>query len=153
MVVYGIVSGIFHDEAFGIERGAATCGGCAYGLLIVRVGDVAGGENAGHACLLISRGQNDVALLVQIDFADENVGVGFVANGEEESVDVYVERFFFVGALELNEVCAFQELGSGEAFCYGVEEHFNVFFVENAFLHYFRRAQEIFAYDKIYFLC
>ena len=74
---------------------------------------------------------------VKLDEGCEYVGVGLVAYGEEEAVDLYVECVFFGCAFAANEFCALKYVGTGESQCLGVVQHFDVGAVGNALLHVF----------------
>ncbi len=128
---------VFEEEALYVDCGAATCAGGGNGLAVDGVGHVAGCEHAGNIGSCRCSGSLDIALGVKLDEGCEYVGVGLVAYGEEEAVDLYVECVFFGCAFAANEFCALKYVGTGESQCLGVVQHFDVGAVGNALLHVF----------------
>ena len=87
------------EPAFGIEGGHAAGAGGGDGLAVVVVGYVAGGVHA----FLAREGSHqsrvfDVALVVQFELALEKIGVGRVADRQEEAAggQVLAAPFFIV---------------------------------------------------------
>ncbi len=109
-----LLSLVLREESLGVERGPASgsCGGD--GLAVSRVGDVSGGEHAGDVCRCGVGLRDDVSFGVELDLVVEEVGVGLVSDGEEESVDVDVEGLFLRGAQVSDEVRALQSVVGSE---------------------------------------
>ena len=101
-VVYGIVavskSGVFGNETLGVESGAAAgaCGG--YGLAVAGVGYVACGEYAFHVCGLGAVEGLDITGLIKLKLAVEEIGIGTVPDGEEETVDGQIGVLLYISA-------------------------------------------------------
>ena len=89
---------MIHQESLCIECGATTCSRRRYGLTVYWIGAVSCGENA----IYISGGAGSrcfyISLLIERDEVFENICIGFVAYGKEESVYVYVKEFLMIGA-------------------------------------------------------
>ena len=87
----------------------------------MRVGDVTCGKHA----LDIGRGvvtrEFDIALLVEVNLTAQELGVGTVANGEEEAVDSDVKEFLLVGALETHQVGTLYPIVTKQANGIGIE--------------------------------
>ena len=74
------------QPAFGVQAGLAAHAGGGDGLLVGRVGDVAGGEDAVDAGGRAERVlEDDEALGVGLELAAEELGVGGVADGGEHA--------------------------------------------------------------------
>src|SRR5579872_574145 len=85
--VSGSMNILFGEPAFGVEGGFAAHAGGGDGLLVDRVGDIAGGEDAFHAGGGTERVfEDDEALGVELELALEELGVGRVADGYEHAV-------------------------------------------------------------------
>ena len=139
-----------HDEAVGVDSGATAHAGRGNGLLIGRIGDVAGSEYAGNICGGAFAFGADESGFVEVDHALENFGVGLVADSEEEAVDLDVE-FLFVGlAFVADEMSAFKSVLSEEAECIGVEKNFNFLVLHHAALHHFRSTEIVLADNHVH---
>ena len=79
---------LFGEVALGVEGGHTARAGGRDGLAVRLVAGVAAPEDALHIGVGRpgARG-DDVAFLVEVDLAGEDVGVGLVANGQEETGD------------------------------------------------------------------
>ena len=108
-VVYGIVavskSGVFGNETLGVESGAAAgaCGG--YGLAVAGVGYVACGEYAFHVCGLGAVEGLDITGLIKLKLAVEEIGIGTVPDGEEETVDGQIGVLLYISAEIFHKWC------------------------------------------------
>src|SRR5580658_4398842 len=79
---------------FDFKRGHAACTSSGDGLAIAAVLHVAGRVNAGNLNAVM-RGEDvvlrlDVAVLVEIELAVEHLGVGLVADAEEQAFDFQI---------------------------------------------------------------
>ena len=75
------------EEALGFERRHAAQAGGGDRLAVDVVGDVAGGEHAGHRGRGRVRRRLDVAGRLHLDLAGEQLGRRRVADGDEDAVD------------------------------------------------------------------
>src|SRR4051812_7641294 len=73
------------DEALGVDGGHAAGAGRGHRLAVGRIGGVACREDAGHAGLGGARGDLDVADVVGLELAPEELRVGVMADGDEEA--------------------------------------------------------------------
>src|SRR5206468_2807902 len=77
---------VLGEPALGVQGGHAAGAGGGDGLAVVVVGDVAGGEDAFDAGPGAGRLRpDDVALVVDLELAAEEGGVGGVADGQEDA--------------------------------------------------------------------
>src|SRR5262249_30827369 len=74
------------EEAFGFERCHAALTGGGYRVAVDVIGNVAGGEHAGHRGRGRERRGLDVARGLHIDLPYEQLGCGSVADGDEYAV-------------------------------------------------------------------
>src|SRR5205809_4310600 len=88
------------EEALRVDRGHAARAGGGHRLAVARVLHVAAGEDAGEARLRRARPGHDVAALVHLELACEELRVGLVADGDEEALGL--ERAALVGACVLD---------------------------------------------------
>ena len=73
--------------ALSLEGSLAACTSSHDGLAVGRVANVASGIDARDVGGLRLALRHDEAHLVEIDLTTEEVGVGMVADGEEEAID------------------------------------------------------------------
>src|SRR5579884_3851310 len=79
------------QPAFGIDRRAAAIAGRGHRLTVAMIDHVAGGENAWHVGHRVLA-RDDVAPLVHIDLAAEQRGIGLMADGHEQPLDIEPSR-------------------------------------------------------------
>src|SRR5207249_3179667 len=88
------------EEPLRVDRGHAARAGGGHRLAVARVLDVAAGEDAGDVGLRRPWPGHDVAALVHLELAREELRVGLVADGDEEALGL--ERAALVGARVLD---------------------------------------------------
>ena len=76
-------------------------------LTVNRVGNIACRKHAGNVCGCGYAYGFYVALLVEVDELFKDIGVGFMSDSKEETVDTDVERFLLVCAFKLNQMGTF----------------------------------------------
>src|SRR2546426_6847629 len=82
---------LLRQPAFGVEGGHAAGAGGGDRLLVVTVGDVAGGEYSLHARVRsLGLLPKDVTAAIELHLAGEEIGVGRVADGQEHAADLHV---------------------------------------------------------------
>src|SRR5438093_3056295 len=74
------------EEPLRVDRGHAARAGCGHRLAVARVLHVAAGKDAGHARLGGARPGDEVAALVHLELAREELRVGLVADRDEEAL-------------------------------------------------------------------
>lgn len=101
----------------------------------MRVGHVAGGKHAGqNGARAVVFGDN-VARFVARQRGTEQLAVGAVTYGEEETVDGQVVGALFGRALLMHEVCAFHAALAIKSERIGLKKHFDFRIVQHALLH------------------
>ena len=146
--------------ALGFEGGLATTTGSDDGLAIDGIGAVASSEDAwqgfsrigGRGYARRSVDGADVACLVDSHEWAEHIGVGLVANGEEEAVDGQVVAFLIGLAFAAHHMGSLHTAFAIEANGVVFEEHFYLLVLEDALLHHIAGAQIGFANDEVYLL-
>ena len=139
---------IGHEEALDIESCPASGGGGSDGLTVDGIGYVAGSKHARDVGGGSGQIGNDVALLIG-GYAGEELCVGLMAYGEEESVDGNVEVLFVFRCRRFSTRWAPSRYSlTEEAGGVGVEQDLDFGIVEYALLHHLRGAQMGFADDK-----
>src|ERR1035438_2948508 len=82
------LSSVFFEELFHFQRGHAAGAGSGDGLTVAAVLDVAAGKDAGDGLAIVRREDvavsEDVAVGIQIELAVKHLGVGNMADAEEE---------------------------------------------------------------------
>ena len=104
LLVFPVFQPLPGEVLFHVDGSAAACSGSSDGLAVVRVGNVAGSKHALNVSGGVVARQADVALLVEVNLATKEPGVGTVADGEEKAVNGDVEHFLLVGALGAHQV-------------------------------------------------
>ena len=101
----------------------------------MRVGHVAGGKHAGqHSARAVVFG-DDVARFVARQRGTEQLAVGAVTYGEEETVDGQVVGALFGRSLLMHEVCAFHAALAIKSERIGLKKHFDFRIIQHALLH------------------
>ena len=134
------------QETFAVEGGdaARACG--RDGLTVVGILDVTRGEDSFECRLRCSRLGYDVAFGVESELAGEDLGVGVVAYGEEESRDVdYGLLTRGVAQTRTRHALLVAKHLDGVV----LEHHLDVGRLEYTLLHGLRCAQEGFAHDHV----
>lgn len=144
---------MFRQITFGFNGGFASASGCSDGLAVMRIGHVAGGKHTGNPG---SRGvvfRPYVAHFVRLYPRFKQVGVGFMTDGQEESVDGQVVMPFVGFSFPLHQMDAFHPVLTEQSFGVVLEQHFDFRVAEYAFLHNSRSAQEGLAHNQVDLCC
>lgn len=121
----------FGQEAFGIQSRLTAASGGGNGLLITWIGNIARRKDTRHiGCGRIALRLN-VAEFVQFNLALEDLGIGLMADSEEETVDIDIETLLLGSADMFYEVGALKELLAIKANRIGVKEHLDIGLVEH----------------------
>ena len=120
------------EIALGLERGLASAAGGYDGLTVGGVGTVAGGKYALDIGAWRCAQGLDVPLLVHVYLSAELVGVGLVADGEEEAVDGQIVVTLIGFATSCHQV--------GTLYAVVAIESFGVVLVEDFYLWIFLDA-------------
>ncbi len=133
--------------SLGIDGGHATgtCG--CNGLAIDVILNVSGGKNAFNIGFGAARDGFYVAVFVQIEDSFEQLGVGLMADGHEESGDVEFSVFFSGVVVNQNAIYG---LVAEDFLGFGIIQNFDVWGVQNAMLHGFGGTHLAFADNHIY---
>ena len=143
---------VFQKEAFCFDSCLATCACSTDSLTIDGIGTVAGNEDA---CEL---GARSTVNLLQIPYLIcfepllKDVGIGFVTNSQEESVNLYIYLLFVSLTLALHEMSTFDTILAKETQRVVFEEYLDVLAVHHALLHDLGSTQEGFADNHIHLL-
>lgn len=101
---------MFQQETLGIDGCAATRPGCRYRLPVAWVGDIAGCKNTLYICCCRVTRQFDESGLVEVDVGLEHLGVGRMADGEEEAVNRNLKVLLLVGTPVLDKTGSLDNL-------------------------------------------
>ena len=88
------------EPAFGVDGGGATRAGRGDRLAVVVVDDVAAREHSGDRGPGRAGLGDEIAVVLDLELADEQVGRGLVADGDEDAVDVELVGFAGQGGLD-----------------------------------------------------
>lgn len=143
---------MLHKKFLSVEGCAASCSSCSDSLTVAGIGAVACGEDTLHIGVGSGSGHLDVALLIEVDLAAEDLSVGTMADAEEEAVDVDIEFLLLVSSLEAYEVSTLHAVLTKESYCVAVEEHLDVLTLADTLLHNVGSTEVILTDHQIYFL-
>ena len=119
-------------------------------LTVVRVGNIAGSKYARYFCTRSCSFRDDVANFVGVYVGLKDVGVRFMADGEEESVNSNVVTLLFRFTHLVDNMCAFNTVFSKQTYCIVFKKHLDFRVVQYTVLHDLGCTQIRFADNEVY---
>lgn len=91
---------VHQDIILGIDSSTATRSSSSDSLTIARIGHITCSVETRNVGLGSVGFSNDIAMLIEFYLTGKEVGVGFVTNGKEETVDGKLLASLFISAFE-----------------------------------------------------
>ena len=138
----------FVEVFFGLKCGDTAAAGGDDCLTVLRVANVAGGENAFDAGLAAVVFGYDVVFLVQMQMSFNQIRIGVVSDGNEDAVDGDVRRIVGFDVFQPEAGYAERAFRSEDFFDDAVPDNVDFVILSDAFLHGFVCAESVTAVDN-----